>query len=100
MIDDEVVSFSYSYTVVIYVRTWFLCGLHLYVNLSLLGKTLKVAEVSVDLAIFFHSFQHKHTNQLCLFERFAFVFLLYYWFELRINRLNAINAPARSLILP
>ena len=42
VIDDEVVSFSYSYTVVIYVRTGFLCYLHLYIDLS----TLIVSQVN------------------------------------------------------
>ena len=54
VIDDEVVSFSYSYTVVIYVRTWFLCGLHLCVNLSSLVKLSKAVGFSVALAVVLH----------------------------------------------
>ena len=50
MIDDEVVSFSYSYTVVIYVRTGFLCDLHLCIDFPSLSYSQFVL-FSVDWAV-------------------------------------------------
>ena len=50
VIDDEVVSFSYSYTVVIYVRTGFLCDLHLCIAFPSLSYSQFVL-FSVDWAV-------------------------------------------------
>ena len=74
VIDDEVVSFSYSYTVVIYVRTGFLCYLNLYIDFSALINLKFINSLWTGLysASFFLTSTQLHKSIPCQFERFAF----------------------------